>query len=42
MKSIDASYQISDHLAKRFQRRIILEIDQLEKELPVAAMFVNT
>jgi hypothetical protein len=28
---IDASYQISVHLAKRFQRRRFLEIDQLEK-----------
>jgi hypothetical protein len=26
--SIDASYQVSDHLAKRFQRKIFLEIDQ--------------
>jgi hypothetical protein len=26
---IDASYQVSDHLAKRFQRRV-LEIDQSE------------
>jgi hypothetical protein len=37
--SIDASYQVSVHLAKQFQRRIFLEIDQ--QELPVAAMFVN-
>ena len=37
--SIDASYQVSDHLAKRFQRRRFLEIDQ--SELPVVAMFVN-
>ena len=29
--SIDASYQVSVHLAKRFQRRIFLEIDQSEK-----------
>jgi hypothetical protein len=28
--SIDASYQVSDHLAKRFQRRIFLEFDQSE------------
>ena len=28
--SIDASYQVSDHLAKRFQRRRFLEIDQSE------------
>jgi hypothetical protein len=26
--SIDASYQVSDHLAKRLQRRRFLEIDQ--------------
>jgi hypothetical protein len=28
--SIDASYQVSVHLGKRFQRRRFLEIDQLE------------
>jgi hypothetical protein len=28
--SIDASYQVSDHLAKRFQRRRILQISQSE------------
>ena len=28
--SIDASYQVSVHLAKRFQRKRILEIDQSE------------
>ena len=28
--SIDASYQVSDRLAKRFQRRRFLEIDQSE------------
>jgi len=31
--SIDASYQVSIHLAKRFQRRRILEIDQLETSI---------
>ena len=31
--SIDASYQVSDHLAKRFQRRIFLEIDQSETRI---------
>ena len=36
--SIDASYQVSVHLAMQFHRRFV-EIDQLE--LPVAAMFVN-
>jgi hypothetical protein len=28
--SIDASYQVSDHLDKQFQRRRFLEIDQSE------------
>jgi hypothetical protein len=37
--SIGASNQISLHLAKQFQRRFFLEINQ--QELPVAAMFVN-
>jgi hypothetical protein len=27
------SYQVSVHLAKRFQRRRVLEIDQLEKRI---------
>jgi hypothetical protein len=31
--SIDASYQVSIHLAKRFQRRRFLEIDQLETSI---------
>jgi hypothetical protein len=40
--SIDASYQVSNHLDKWFQKRISLEIDQSEKKkLPVGAMFVN-
>jgi hypothetical protein len=26
--AIDASYQVSDHLAKRFQKKRFLEIDQ--------------
>jgi hypothetical protein len=30
--SIDASYQVSDHLAKRFQRRF-LEIDQSDTRI---------
>jgi hypothetical protein len=30
--SIDASYQVSDHLFKRFQRRF-LEIDQSETKI---------
>jgi hypothetical protein len=39
--SIGASYQVSVHLAKRFQRRRFLKIGQSEKELAVVAMFVN-
>ena len=39
--SIDASYQVSVHLAKWFRRRRLLKIGQSEKELPVVAMFVN-
>jgi hypothetical protein len=31
--SIDASYQVSVHLAERFQRRKFLEIDQLETRI---------
>jgi hypothetical protein len=31
--SIDASYQVSVHLAKRFQRRRFLEIDLLETRI---------
>jgi hypothetical protein len=31
--SIDASYQVSVHLAKRFQRRRFLEIDELETRI---------
>ena len=31
--SIDASYQVLDHLAKQFQRRIFLEIDQSETRI---------
>jgi hypothetical protein len=31
--SLDASYQVSDHLAKRFQRRRFLEIDQSETRI---------
>jgi hypothetical protein len=40
--SIDASYQVSVHLAKRFQRRRLKKKWANQKqELPVAAMFVN-
>jgi hypothetical protein len=31
--SIDASYQVSDHLDKQFQRRRFLEIDQSETRI---------
>jgi hypothetical protein len=31
--SIDASYQVSVHLARRFQRRSFLEIDQSETRI---------
>jgi hypothetical protein len=31
--SIDASHQVSVHLAKQLQRRRILEIDQSEKKI---------
>jgi hypothetical protein len=39
--SIDASYQVSVHSAKRFQRRIFKNTANQKQELPVAAMFVN-
>ena len=40
--SIDASYQVSVHLAKRFQRRIYFQkLNNYKQELPVAAIFVN-
>ena len=39
--SIDASYQVSVHLAKRFQRLRISKISQSETKLSVVAMFVN-
>jgi hypothetical protein len=38
--AIDASYQVSVHLAKRFQRRFLNSANQ-KQELPMAAMFVN-
>jgi hypothetical protein len=31
--SIDTSYQVSDHLAKQFQRRRFLEIDKSETRI---------
>jgi hypothetical protein len=39
--SIDASYQVLAHLAKRLQRRRFLEIDQSETRIDCGAMFVN-
>jgi hypothetical protein len=38
--AIDASYQFSIHLAKRFQRRQFFRTNQ-KQELPVVTMFVN-
>ena len=38
--AIDASYQCSVHLAKRFQRRFLKSAYQ-KQELPMTAMFVN-
>ena len=39
--SIDASYQVSVHLSKRFQRRRFKKLANQKQELPVVAMFVN-
>jgi hypothetical protein len=40
--SIDASYQVSVHLAKRFQRRrFFLKSANQKQEFPVVAMFGN-
>jgi hypothetical protein len=38
---IDASYKVSVHLAKWFQRRSFLNSANQKQELPMAAMFVN-
>jgi hypothetical protein len=39
---IDASYKVSVHLAKWFQRgRFLKKLTNQKQELPVAAMFVN-
>ena len=38
--SIDASYQVSVHLAKRFREDFLKSANQ-KQELPVAAMFVT-
>jgi hypothetical protein len=39
--AIDASYQVSVHLAKRFQRRRLKKSANQNQELPMAAMFVD-
>jgi hypothetical protein len=40
--AIDASYQVSVHLTRRFQkRRFFKKSTNQKQELPVAAMFVN-
>ena len=39
--SIDASYQVLVHLAKRFQRRRFKKSANQKQELPVVAMFFN-
>ena len=39
---VDASYPVSVHLARQFQRRRFFQISTNQKqELPVVAMFVN-
>jgi hypothetical protein len=38
---IDASYQVSVHLDKRFQKIFFFKSANQKKELPVAAMLVN-
>jgi hypothetical protein len=40
--SIDASYQVSDHLAKRFQRRRFLEINQPETTIACGGHVFST
>jgi hypothetical protein len=37
---MDAFYQVSVHLIKRFQRKRFLILTNQKKELPMAAMFV--
>ena len=39
--SIDASYQISVHFAKRFQRRRFQKLTNQKQELPATAMFLT-
>jgi hypothetical protein len=38
--SIDASYQVSVHLAKRFQRRIFKKIGQSEARIAYGGQFI--
>jgi hypothetical protein len=38
---IDASYQVSVHLAKYFSEKILLKSANQKQELPVVTMFVN-
>jgi hypothetical protein len=39
---MDASFQVSVHLAKQFQRRrFVLKQTNQKQELPMAAMFIN-
>jgi hypothetical protein len=39
--SIDTSYQVSDHLAKRFQRKRFLEIDQSKTTIACGGHFCS-
>jgi hypothetical protein len=39
--AIDASYQVSVHLAKRFQRKIFFKSANQKQEFPMVAVFVN-
>jgi hypothetical protein len=39
--AIDASYQVSVHLAKRFQRRSLKKSANQKQKLTMAAIFVN-
>jgi hypothetical protein len=39
--SIDASYQVSVHLAKRFREEDFFKSANQKQEFPVVAMFVN-
>ena len=39
--SLDASYQVSVHLAKLLQKRSFFKLSNQKEELAVVAMFVN-